>query len=203
MQRWLSIFFGIAAVAVAVLLTGQAMSNWKPWRAPVDGSADGATLRDAGALTAAATDGADYLDLGDADYGSSMPLFPTNEPRRDGGVGFRMTDGSEVPALPPDAPLKVRFGVVLVTYAGAEMASPTARSKRDAEELARKLADDAKTDFHAAVRRGDDGSADDVGRVNRGTIEPAPEYVLFSLGVGKVEGPVDTPRGYWIVKRIE
>lgn len=199
MQRWLSILLGIAGASIAVLLAGQAMSNWKPWRAPHDGGAEASTPSDAGA----ASDGGDLLDLGDADLASSMPLFPTSEPRRDGGVGFRMLDGSEVPPLPADAPMKVRFGVVLVTYAGAELASPTARSKRDAEDLARRLAEDAKTDFHAAVRKGDDGSADDVGRVNRGNLEPAPEYLLFTLGVGKVDGPVDTPRGYWIVKRIE
>ncbi len=199
MQRWLSIVLGMAAVSIAVLLAGQAMSNWRPWRAPTEAGPEASASTDAGV----SADGGDYLDLGDADMASSMPLFPTNEPRRDGGVGFRMLDGSEVPPLPADAPVKVRFGVVLITYAGAELASPTARSKRDAEELARKLAEDAKTDFHAAVRKGDDGSSDDVGRVNRGNLEPAPEYLLFTLGVGKVDGPVDTPRGYWIVKRIE
>jgi hypothetical protein len=39
--------------------------------------------------------------------------------------------------------------------------------------------------------------------VRLGILEPAPEYVLFTLGVGAVGGPVDTPRGYWIVKRLE
>jgi len=199
MQRWLSIVFGVAAVAVAVLLAGQAMSNWKPWRAPRDGGDAG---DDGSASTAFSGADAD-LDLGDADYSSTMPIFPSNEPRRDGGIGFRMPNGSEVPPLPEGSPMKVRFGVVLVSYGGAEMASPTARSKHDAEELARKLAEDAQTDFHAAVRRGDDGSADDVGKVTRGILEPAPEYILFTLGVVKVDGPVDTPRGYWIVKRIE
>jgi hypothetical protein len=202
MQRLASIVFGIAAVAIAVLLAGQTISNWKPWRAPSDAgdASDGAL--DGGAALATASD-ADLFDP-DADLGNTMPIFPTNEPRRDGGIGFRMPDGSEVPPLPADAPLKVRFGVVLVSYAGAELASPTARSKHDAQELAASLAELAKTDFHAAVRKGDDGSADDVGKVPRGTLEPAPEFILFSLGVGKVaDGPVDTPRGYWIVKRIE
>ncbi len=202
MQRLASIVLGIAAVAIAVLLAGQTISNWRPWRAPSDAGDAETGTGDGGASLASAGDADLFPD--DADLGTSMPIFPINEPRRDGGVGFRMPDGSEVPPLAGDAPMKVRFGVVLVTYQGAEMSSPTARNKRDAQELAASLAELAKTDFHAAVRKGDDGSADDVGRVPRGTLEPAPEYVLFSLGVGKVaDGPVDTPRGYWIVKRIE
>jgi len=92
---------------------------------------------------------------------------------------------------------------VLVAYAGAEDAPRGVRSKKDALELAEKLAAQAKTDFHAAVRRGDEGSSDDVGSMTRGFIEPAPEYVLFTLPVGGVSDPIDTPRGFWIVKRIE
>ncbi len=34
-------------------------------------------------------------------------------------------------------------------------------------------------------------------------LEPAPEYVLFSLPKDGVSDPVDTPRGFWIVHRIE
>ena len=93
-------------------------------------------------------------------------------------------------------PQAVRFGVVLVAYAGAEDAPRGARTKHDALELAQKLASQAKTDFHAAVRRGDEGSSDDVGSMRRGVLEPAPEYVLFSLPQGGVSDPVDTPRGY-------
>ena len=88
MQRWLSIVLGMAAVSIAVLLAGQAMSNWRPWRAPTEAGPEASASTDAGV----SADGGDYLDLGDADMASSMPLFPTNEPRRDGGVGFRMLD---------------------------------------------------------------------------------------------------------------
>jgi parvulin-like peptidyl-prolyl isomerase len=66
-----------------------------------------------------------------------------------------------------------------------------------------KLAETAKQDFHAAVQQGDAGSSDDIGRVKLGILEPAPEYVLFTLPIDGVGGPVDTPRGYWIVKRLE
>jgi parvulin-like peptidyl-prolyl isomerase len=97
----------------------------------------------------------------------------------------------------------VRFGVVLVTYAGAEGAPPKARARDTALALATKLAEDAKGDFHAAVARGDDGSADDVGVVTRGVLEPASEAALFGLNAGSTSGVLDTPRGFWIVKRIE
>jgi parvulin-like peptidyl-prolyl isomerase len=63
---------------------------------------------------------------------------------------------------------------------------------------------DAKSDFSAAVAKGDRGSSANVGRIPRGMLEPAAEYVLFSLSKGDVAAaPVDTPRGYWVVRRID
>jgi hypothetical protein len=100
-------------------------------------------------------------------------------------------------------PRHIRFGVVLVTYEGAEGADKGARRKSDALDLATKLADQAKGDFHATVLRGDTGSADDLGRIGRGDLEPASEAALFALPVGGVSGVIDTPRGFWIAKRIE
>jgi parvulin-like peptidyl-prolyl isomerase len=118
-----------------------------------------------------------------------------------------MPDGLPVPPLPLNAPRQLRFGVVLVTYAGAQPSTngvrPQPRSRADAKILAERLVSAAQQDFHAAVQQGDSGSADDVGRVKQGILEPAPEYVLFSLPVDAVGGPVETPRGYWIVKRLE
>jgi hypothetical protein len=141
-------------------------------------------------------------------------LLSYAEVRVDGGPGTTLADGTQAPPLPLNAPRQVRFGVVLVSYAGAQPSVPLAmtegravrpskRSKADARALSTKLLATAEQDFHAAVQQGDAGSADDVGRVKVGILEPAPEYVLFSLGVGAVGGPVDTPRGYWIVKRLE
>lgn len=189
--RALSIVLGLGAVGLAVALTWQAMSKWKPPKISLDGGASTSAFDfDASALA---------VDL-DAGLG-----FEPTAPRemRDGGVGFRMNDGTPVPPLPPNAPSVVRFGVVLVAYAGAEDAPRGARSKPEALHLAEQLASQARSDFHAAVRRGDDGSADDVGSMKRGVLEPAPEYVLFSLQPGGVSDPIDTPRGYWVVKRIE
>ena len=38
--------------------------------------------------------------------------------------------------------------------------------------------------------------------MRRGFLEPAIEYVLFSLAEGTVyPEPLDTPKGYWVVKR--
>ena len=114
-----------------------------------------------------------------------------------------MGDGTPVPPLPEKTPKIVRFGVVLVQYQGAQGAAANARPKDAARELALRLAIDAKTDFHGAVQRGDSGSSADLGRIPRGVLEPAPEYVLFTLAPGSVSDPIETPRGYWIVKRIE
>ncbi len=187
MQRWVSIVLGVVAVGLAIALAWQGISHWHP---PTHAATtDGGTASDGGLVVS-------------LDFDAALPELAVREVR-DGGVGFVMPDGMPVPPLGASAPRLVRFGVVLVTYAGAEDAPRGARSKADALELAQKLAAQAKADFHAAVRRGDEGSADDVGSMRRGVLEPAPEYVLFTLQVTGVSDPVDTPRGYWIVKRLE
>jgi len=105
--------------------------------------------------------------------------------------------------LPSGSPKMVRFGVILVQYRGAQGAPASSRSKDQALELARSLAQAARTDFKAQVAKGDPGSMDDAGRIPRGVLEPPAEYALFTLSPGAVSDPVDTPRGFWIVKRIE
>ena len=104
---------------------------------------------------------------------------------------------------PPDYRRYFRFGVILVSYAGAQGASPGTRSKSAASDLALKLSEGARTDFKGTVAKGDPGSAEDVGRVPRGVLELAPEYALFMLPVNGVSEPIDTPKGFWIVKRTE
>ncbi|MDW8247854.1 MAG: hypothetical protein RMJ98_00950 [Myxococcales bacterium] len=113
------------------------------------------------------------------------------------------TPAPERRSLPANAPKSVRFGVVLVQYRGAQFAPEDAPYKPDALQRARQLAELARKDFKAAVRQGDPGSVEDAGRMVRGILEPAPEVELFSLAPGAVGGPIDTPRGYWIVRRIE
>jgi hypothetical protein len=114
-------------------------------------------------------------------------------------------NGSAPPALATDAPKSVIFGVILIQYKGAQGAPPKAPSREEALERAKKAAADAKTDFKAALATyGDKGlSLENAGRMPRGMLEAAPEYVLFSLPKDGVSDVVDTPRGFWIVHRIE
>lgn len=113
-------------------------------------------------------------------------------------------DGGKVPELPASAPARVGFGAVLFAYRGAQGAPPDARSKEEARKKAAEVIEVAQKDFAAAVAKGDRGSTKDAGRVPRGVIEPPIEYVLFTLEKGKVHPePVDTPRGYWVVRRNE
>ena len=68
--------------------------------------------------------------------------------------------------------------------------------------MAKRLAADAKANFEEAVKKGDPGSNADAGSVPRGVLEPVLEYVLFSMKKGEISSdPIDTPRGYWIVRR--
>lgn len=118
------------------------------------------------------------------------------------GAGTRLLDGTVPPALPLGVPRSLRFGVVLVQYRGAQRAPVHARGKPEALELARELLTLAQADFKAAVQKGDPGSATDLGRIEVNILEPAPNYVLFTLPPGGVGGPVDTPTGYWILKNL-
>jgi hypothetical protein len=206
-QRWVSTLVGLAAVLLAV---GLVVHNFK---APKPLGHDATEAAEDGGSHAPPVASAVPTPASVSDAG---PLFLSElslpEARGDGGLGT-LPDGTAVPPLPIDAPRQVRFGVVLVSYEGAQPnvaglseghpLRPSTRSKTDARLLATRLAATAEQDFHAAVQQGDAGSADDVGRVKIGILEPAPEYVLFTSRVGAVAGPVDTPRGYWVVKRLE
>lgn len=113
-------------------------------------------------------------------------------------------DGGKVPELPASAPARVGFGAVVFAYRGAQGAPADARSKEEAKKKAAETIELAQKDFSAAVAKGDHGSTTDAGRIPRGVIEPPIEYVLFMLEKGKVHPePLDTPRGYWVVRRNE
>jgi hypothetical protein len=106
--------------------------------------------------------------------------------------------------LPPNAPKNVTIGIVLVAYQGAQGAPDAAPSKPAALTRARELLAQAKLDFQAAVGKGDTGSLADAGRMPRGVLEPEIERAVFTLEPGNVfPDPLDTPRGYWIVKRLQ
>jgi hypothetical protein len=196
MRRTITLGLGVAVVVLAVWLVAKGFKPPQPLNPPA--------LEAGAAADAAVESGALALD----DAGVFLSDFsPTPEPRLDAGVFGRLPDGRPIPPLSPDAPKTIRFGVVLVGYAGAQPGpvgdKPNPRDRGDAKALADKLAAEAVTDFHAAVQRGDPGSADDVGRIHVGFLEPLTDYMLFSLKVDEVSVAFDTPRGYWIAKRLE
>jgi hypothetical protein len=127
---------------------------------------------------------------------------PSDGPVTEGFETF--PDGGKVPELPASAPARVGFGAVVFAYQGVQGAPKDVRTKEQAKKLARDTIELAQKDFAAAVARGDHGSTTDAGHVPRGVIEPPIEYFLFGLEKGKVyPDPIDTPRGYWVVRRNE
>ena len=126
-------------------------------------------------------------------------------PDETGGDGFDLLlDGRKAPPLPASAPQQLTFGVIVFGYQGAQFAAAGSRSKEQAKQRALAAVEEAKRDFSAAVAKGDRGSTANAGRMPRGMLEPAAEYTLFTLGKGEVSAaPVDTPRGYWIVRRVD
>jgi hypothetical protein len=199
MQRWLSTLLGLAAFALAIAVVVRTMSDRPaephtshPDASHTDAALDGGKAKDAALAMP--------MPSGSADLGL---LDPGSDTAGTESAPGRFPDGRPVPPLPQGSPKQVHLGVVLMQFAGAQGAPPNARSKKDALDLATKLASDAKTDFHAAVIRGDNGSSDDIGHIARGILEPATEYMVFTLPVGEVSDPIETPRGYWIAKRKE
>lgn len=204
MQRWVTPLVGLAVVMLAIALVARSFHP-PASRGHVRTSGDAGEDDDGGLLFAFGDGSASFLDDGG-------PLLLSDllaaVPRADAGAGGVMPDGTPVPPLPLGAARHVRFGVVLISYVGAQPSAagggrPPSRTRPDAYALVSRLLLTAQEDFHAAVQQGDPGSADDVGTIRLGMLEPAPEYVLFALPVNGVGGPVDTPRGYWIVKRLE
>ncbi len=199
-QRWVTRGVGLAVVVLAVWIVARSFELPKAiGRDPEPHAVDGG-----GAPVAAASVA---VDAGEDAGMLLLSDLLAGELRIDAGAGATLLDGTAVPPLPMSAPRQVRFGVVLVSYAGAQPGAPgtrpAARARTEARALAEKLLPSAQHDFHDAVQQGDPGSTDDVGHVKLGVLEPAPEYVLFSLPVDGVGGPIETPRGFWIVKRLE
>jgi hypothetical protein len=201
MQRWTAIAFVLLFLGSIGLVIAKAGGSKAPSVAS-DAGADGSAATDAGS---AGPEDASAPSDPDADIPGDVPPDLPPGPIPDGGTGAgrKLLSGEEPPPLGPDAPKSVVFGVILVHYKGAQGAPPNARSKDDALALARTLAAEAAQDFKAAIQKGDKGSMENAGRIPRGVLEPAPEYILFSLPKGGVSEPVDTPRGFWIVQRVE
>lgn len=193
MQRTTSVTVGLLFVAA---LGAVAVYGLRPKRAPELAPSPKASTSARRAPSAAPSSSAAPEAVG-ADSG----------PGRDGVVteGFEtFPDGGKVPELPASAPARVGFGAVIFTYQGSQGAPRDARSKDDARKKAAETMELAQKDFAAAVAKGDHGSTTDAGRVPRGVLEPPIEYYLFGLEKGKVHPePIDTPRGYWVLRRNE
>lgn len=202
MHKWTAILFAALVIGAGALVV---LPNVRH-ETPKPSAASDAGAPDAG--PAEPTDGGEVSEDGGT---PGEPTGETPDPTQQADAGGTLLlSGESAPALPADAPKSVVFGVVLVTYRGAQglpgapRLPATVRTREAALELAKQIAELAKTDFKAAVAKGDKpGSMDNAGRIPRGVLEPAPEYVLFSLPKGGTSEPVDTPRGYWIVQRIE
>jgi hypothetical protein len=198
MQRWLTLLMGALAIGLAVVVVYRSTGD-RPPLTRVESAAD------ADPPVANAADAGPRAEGGSDDPFAALPATPAAADTRGGdtGPGSHLPDGRPAPPLPEGTPKQVRIGVVIVAYAGAQGTTPGSRSKKEALEVATKLAADAKTDFHGAVLRGDSGSADDVGHIPRGVLELGTEYVVFTMPVGTISDLLETPRGYWIVKRLD
>lgn len=196
MQRWTALLLAaLVVVSVAVLAV-----EGGPRSAPIP-AADAGTAAVTDAGSAETADGSPELEVADAE----VPVDPGSPFEGPGtsDAGALLPNGEVAPSLAAEAPKQVAFGAVLVTYRGAQGAPPKARTRDEALALAKTLAEEAKADFSAAVAKGDKGSISNAGRMPRGVLEPAPEYVLFNLPKDGVSEPVDTPRGYLVFKRID
>ena len=194
MQKWSALVFAVVVAAFVVLVVVERPKKGGAAPAPTTSATAAAGAADAAAPPA---DAGAVADAATADDDAGSPDALGND------AGATLIDGTAPPGLATDAPKSVVFGVILVQYQGAQGALPTARSRDAGIELAKQLAVEAKKDFKATVAKGDKGSQENAGRMPRGMLEPAPEYVLFSLPKDGVSDPVDTPRGFWIVHRIE
>jgi len=191
-------------VALAVLLAG-AVTSVVAWRRSSKvPETTSSVLQKSEAPAASAPEGGATPSLSaNAESGGPIPDLEGSAQLAIPPADFsRLPDGGVIPRLPDSAPKEVNFGVILVSYQGAELAPKNARSRQAALKNAQDLIPQAKVDFAEAAKLGDRGSNANAGQIPRGVLERAVEYVLFTLAVGAVyPEPVDTPRGFWVVKR--
>jgi hypothetical protein len=133
---------------------------------------------------------------------AEVPGMPSPSPNGPRDYAF-LPEGKPVPELPASAPKTCSFGAILFTFEGVQAAPRHPRTKSEAFELAKALLPEAEIDFAAAAKKGDPGSLADAGTIGRGILERSVEHQLFTLEKGKVyPEPIETPRGYWILRRI-
>jgi len=192
MQRSTAALLGLGFLAAltGVILVSHDVPKPRPAKAKPALSAASSAAPPPSASAAASAGPADAGPPDDAGTGPFTEGFET------------FPDGGKVPELPNSAPQQLSFGVVQFTYQGAQFAGSDARTKELARQKAEATLELAKQDFAAAVSKGDRGSTADAGRIPRGVLEPPIEYVLFTLDKRAVySNVIDTPRGFWIVRR--
>src|SRR5688572_6873344 len=189
MHRWTSLVFGLLFVAA---IAGIVIASRQP---AVELPVASASVSPAASVAPVSTENPVRAD----------PVTPT-----DAGVesanssAFHvLVDGGPVPPLAEDAPKRVQLGVVLFQYKGAQGAPTNSRTKDAARSKAQDTVELAKKDFDEAVKLGDPGSLSNAGDIPRNVLEPVIEYTVFRMEPGAVyPEPIDTPRGYWIVRRL-
>ena len=189
MQRSTAALLGLGFLAAltGVILISHDSPKPAPAKAKALASAAASGKPAASASASASVDAGAPGDAGAVPFTEGFETFP---------------DGGKVPDLPNSAPQQLSFGVVQFTYQGAQFAGSDARTKELARQKAEATLELAKHDFAAAVGKGDRGSTADAGRIPRGVLEPPIEFVLFTLDKRTVyPSVIDTPRGYWIVRR--
>lgn len=113
-------------------------------------------------------------------------------------------DGAPVPPLPDGAPERVKLGVALFAYEGAQGVPGAFRSQKAALELAKAAISASGGEFSKLLAKADPGSRDDVGWIRRGVLERSVERAVFLQDKGTTsKEPIDTPRGYWVVQRSQ
>jgi PPIC-type PPIASE domain len=197
MQRTTSVTVGLLFVAAVAAV---AVLGLRPKREPELTSVPRSSASARAATSASAGPSSSAAPVAEA---ADLAAGATGEPAATEGFE-NFPDGGKVPELPASAPARVGFGAVIFSYKGAQNAPSDARTKEEARKKAAETIELAQKDFAAAVAKGDKGSTTDAGRLPRGVIEPPIEHVLFLLEKGKVHPePLDTPRGYWVVRRNE
>ncbi len=190
-QKWGSVALGAAAIFVAGWMTWESM---EPHPAKIAKDVDGGVV--ASTLTAASTPSPTSTAIVLLDASAATIDL-------DASLAMPALNFGDASSLPTTAPRSVKVGIVFVTFAGAEGAPPNARPRTQAKEIADGLLPMAHADFHAAVNKGDSGSADDIGRIPRGVLDPAVEAAVFGLSTNDVSEVVETSKGFWIVKRLD
>jgi hypothetical protein len=188
MHRWTSLTFAVLVVGAMTVVALDRSRHARTASAP---GSNASTAPSASATVSTPT----TAPSGSADRNADSAAH---------GPFDTLPDGRPVPPLPSAAPKSAGFGVILFSYQGAQGAPKDAPARTEALKRAQSVLPEALARFDDAVNKGDRGSTKDAGHVPRGILEPAVEYALFSLQKGAVaDTPIDTPRGFWIVRRTD